>query len=440
VNWPQLLSSHRLGQKQDAHDQSRSAFEQDYDRIIFSHPFRRLQDKTQVHPLPVEDFVHTRLTHSLEVSSVGRSLGKKVGEQILKRHSDLGEKFSLFDFGAIVAAASLAHDLGNPPFGHAGEDAISDFFLQHPKGQSLKPFVSESEWADLTQFEGNAQGFRLLNQKQYGLKLTAATLGAFTKYPCPAFFPDRDKSKKSQKKFGYFESEKEMFESVANQLGLSRINNNSWRRHPLAFLVEAADDICYGIIDLEDGCRLGLVSIDEAVELMAAILKEQFNKEKANKIVGITEKLGVLRAMTINKLVEECAALFLDQEQNILSGRFDQALTDSIPSNDSLKAISKISVEKIYRARTVVEIEASGHAVLPGLLEEFVTTGQSLQGIKASRKYENLQLMLPEEIRWELSQQQSSTYSMLRLIVDFISGLTDRHALSLFRKIKGIAL
>ncbi|HEV8514386.1 MAG TPA: dGTPase, partial [Cyclobacteriaceae bacterium] len=200
------------------------------------------------------------------------------------------------------------------------------------------------------------------------------------------------------------------------------------------------DDICYGIIDLEDGCRLGLVSLDEAIELMAAILKEQFNREKANKIVGVTEKLGVLRAMTINKLVEECTTLFLDQEKNILEGKFDQALTDSIPSKDALKQISKISVEKIYRARTVVEIEASGHAVLPGLLEEFVTAGQSLQGVKASRKYENLQLMLPEEIRWELSQQQGSTYSMLRLIVDFISGLTDRHALSLYRKIKGIAL
>jgi dGTPase len=440
MNWPHLLSSHRLGQKQDAHDQSRSAFEQDYDRIIFSHPFRRLQDKTQVHPLPVEDFVHTRLTHSLEVSSVGRSLGKKVGEQILKRHPELNENFSLFDFGAIVAAASLAHDLGNPPFGHAGEDAISDFFLQHPKGQSLKPFVSESEWADLTQFEGNAQGFRLLNQKQYGLKLTAATLGAFTKYPCPAFFPERDKLKKSQKKFGYFESEKKIFENVAHQLGLTKVNGNSWTRHPLAFLVEAADDICYGIIDLEDGCRLGLVSIDEAVEMMAAILKEQFNKEKANKIVGITEKLGVLRAMTINKLVEECTALFLESEAAIMDGKFDQALTDSIPSKDALKSISKISIEKIYRARTVVEIEASGHAVLPGLLEEFVATGQSLQGVNASRKYLNLQLMLPEEIRWELAQHPDNTYAMLRLIVDFVSGLTDRHALSLFRKLKGFSI
>src|SRR6185295_13799148 len=188
VNWTTLLSANRPGQTSGLTESSRSAFEQDYDRIIFSHPFRRLQDKTQVHPLPEHDFVHTRLTHSLEVSSVGRSLGRIAGEAIIKKHPELTKDFSAFDFGAIVAAASLAHDLGNPPFGHAGEDAISDFFSQHPAGQSFKPFVSESEWTDLTKFEGNAQGFRLLNQKQYGLKLTAATLGAFTKYPCPAFF------------------------------------------------------------------------------------------------------------------------------------------------------------------------------------------------------------------------------------------------------------
>lgn len=439
MNWLQLLSSHRLGQKQDTPDQSRSAFEQDYDRIIFSHPFRRLQDKTQVHPLPVEDFVHTRLTHSLEVSSVGRSLGKKVGEQILKRHPELQKEFSLFDFGAIVAAAALAHDLGNPPFGHAGEEALSDFFVHHPKGQAYKPFVSESQWQDLTHFEGNAQGFRLLNRKQYGLKLTAATLGAFTKYPCPAHFSERDKSKKSQKKFGFFESEKEIFSEVAHQLGLIRQNENAWSRHPLAFLVEAADDICYSIIDLEDGCRLGLISLDDTISLIAEVLKDQFKKDKVDRLIGLNEKLGVLRALTINKLVEECTALFLAEEQNILEGKFDQAITDVIPSKDALNKISKISVEKIYRARTVVEIEASGHAVLPGLLEEFVEAGLSFHK-DASRKYKNLQLLLPEEIRWELKQTNDNTYQSLRLITDFVSGLTDRHALSLYGKIKGFRL
>ncbi len=189
MNWHNLLSFQRTGQKPTAGTApSRSAFEQDYDRIIFSHPFRRLQDKTQVHPLPEHDFVHTRLTHSLEVSSVGRSLGKRVGETILQRRPEEKDNFSLFDFGAIVAAASLAHDLGNPPFGHAGEDAISDFFVHHAKGKYFKDLVSEAAWNDLTKFEGNAQGFRILNKNQYGLKLTFATLGAFTKYPCPSLF------------------------------------------------------------------------------------------------------------------------------------------------------------------------------------------------------------------------------------------------------------
>jgi len=440
MNWQQLLSPQRLQSKTDLHDQSRSAFEQDYDRIIFSHPFRRLQDKTQVHPLPVEDFVHTRLTHSLEVSSVGRSLGKNVGEKIIERNPSLKENFSLFDFGAIVAAASLAHDLGNPPFGHAGEDAISDFFISHEKGKALKVFVNEREWEDLTHFEGNAQGFRLLNQKKYGLKLTTATLGAFTKYPCPSFFVERDKSKKSQKKFGFFNSELEVFTSVAEQLGLIKTNEGVWCRHPLTFLVEAADDVCYGIIDLEDGCRLGLVSYNEAEELMAAILKDQFKKEKVDKLVGLTEKLGVLRALTINKLVDECTSLFLDEEKNILEGKFDFALTDMISSKDALNAISKISREKIYRAKSVVEIEASGHAVLPGLLEEFVTLGQFLQKGKLSRKHENLFYLLPDEIQFELTQQKDNTYQMLRTVVDFVSGLTDRHALSLYRRVKGVSL
>ncbi|HYG03345.1 MAG TPA: dNTP triphosphohydrolase [Chryseosolibacter sp.] len=212
MNWKSLLSPARSGQSVKAiAEQTRSAFEQDFDRIIFSHPFRKLQDKTQVHPLPEHDFVHTRLTHSLEVSSVGRSLGRKVGEVILQRYPDLKSHHSSADFGAIVAAAALTHDIGNPPFGHAGENAISDFFSSSPIGNQYKAHVSEQEWADLCRFEGNAQGFRLLNKNQFGLKLTAATMGAFTKYPCAAHFPSRDTRKRSQKKFGFFSRKKMHF-------------------------------------------------------------------------------------------------------------------------------------------------------------------------------------------------------------------------------------
>jgi len=441
MNWNKLLSSQRTGQKPVINTEpSRSAFEQDYDRIIFSQPFRRLQDKTQVHPLPEQDFVHTRLTHSLEVSSVGRSLGKRVGEEILKRHPELNANFSLFDFGAIVAGASLAHDLGNPPFGHAGEDSISDFFLHHSEGQVYKSLVSEAEWSDLVKFEGNAQGFRILNKNQYGLKLTFATLGAFTKYPCPAFFPERNKSIRSQKKFGFFQSEKEVFKEVAHELELISSSDYVSCRHPLAYLVEAADDICYSIIDLEDGCSLGLVNYEDARNLFEGVLTK--NKSKLGKLphlISQQEKIGYLRALAIGDLMDECSSLFLDNEENILSGKFDQALADHCHSKNGLKEIIKVSVEKIYRARQVVEIEAAGHEVLPGLLEEFTKAGFYLMKGTPSRKYQNLQLLLPEEIRSSILQQPDNVYLMLRQIIDFISGLTDRNAITLFRKIKGVS-
>lgn len=454
MNWKTLLSTKRKGQKppQTLRDgalagaagsnteSSRSAFEQDYDRIIFSHPFRRLQDKTQVHPLPEHDFVHTRLTHSLEVSSVGRSLGKRAGEVILQRHPELRSDFSLFDIGAIVAAASLAHDLGNPPFGHAGEDAISDFFLHHPEGALFENKVSQSQWHDLIKFEGNAQGFRILNKEQYGLKLTYASLGAFTKYPCPAYFPERDKKKKSQKKFGFFESEKEIFEEVARDLELVQHEKISWCRHPLAFLVEAADDICYSIIDLEDGCRLGLISFQDTVELLSGILRDKLDRNKLSGNSDLNQKLGILRAMAIGELIEATTEIFLAHENKILDGSFDHALTELCDFQDSLRKISDASIEKIYHAKHVVEIEASGHQVLPGLLEEFTQTGVHLISRKISRKYGNLLLLLPPEMISLIQVKPDDTYHMLRCIIDFVSGLTDRHALSLYRKIKGISL
>ena len=440
MHWSSLLSSQRIGSAKATTGNFRSAFEQDYDRIIFSHPFRRLQDKTQVHPLPEHDFVHTRLTHSLEVSSVGRSLGKKVGEVVLDRHKDLSEH-TPFDFGAIVAAASLAHDLGNPPFGHSGEDGISDFFTHHPVGQSFQPLVSESEWADLIQFEGNAQGFRILNKNQYkGLHLTYATLGAFTKYPCPARFDGRDRKRKSQKKYGYFQTESGVFEEVANRLELNLMAPGVWCRHPLAFLVEAADDICYNVIDLEDGCRLGLVSFDDTVELLAGILKEGFDEAKLSLIPGQDEKIGVLRALAINKLIDECAGVFVENEADILTGKFDKALTDHCKSSAALEEISSISIEKIYRARHVVEIESAGYEVLPGLMEEFSRAGRAYQAGDASKKYQNLMRLVPLEVRAGIDQAGGSCYLMLRNMIDFVSGMTDRHAISTYRKIKGIAL
>ena len=434
MNWKTLLSIQGLREKQEPGASSRSAFERDYDRIIFSHPFRRLQDKTQVHPLPEHDFVHTRLTHSLEVSSVARSLGRSAGEKILERNKELSD-FTFFDFGAIAAAAALAHDLGNPPFGHAGEAALSDFFLHQPEGNALEEKVTKEEWKDLLSFEGNAQGFRILNKNQYGLKLTCATLGAFTKYPCASYFPARNNDKKSQKKFGFFQTEKEIFERLAAHLELPK-QGEAWARHPLAFLVEAADDICYSIIDLEDGCRLGLISFSETTELFAGVLKEKFDAQKLQRYTNLNEKLGVLRGTVIKQLIDEATTVFLDHERDILQGNFDEALTDVSPSKDALQEILKISFEKIYRTRQVVEIEASGHEALPCLVKEFIKAGFYLTGKNNSRKYENLSLLLPEDIRLNIVQNPTP-YLVIRHVMDFISSLTDRHALSLYRLIRG---
>jgi dGTPase len=439
LNWSQLLSAQRSNQKPGSTESSRSLFEQDYDRIIFSHPFRRLQDKTQVHPLPEHDFVHTRLTHSLEVSSVGRSLGKKVGEEIVQRHPELNSKLTSLDFGAVVAAGALAHDLGNPPFGHAGEEAISDFFRHHEFGKTLQAEVSEAQWADLINFEGNAQGFRIITRNQYGLKLTFATLGAFTKYPCQAHFPARDKKKKSQKKYGFFQSELEKFKEVAIATGLKQTAELCWQRHPLAFLVEAADDICYSIIDLEDGCRLGLVSFDDTVDLLAGILGNKLNREKLKSIPDLNEQLGVLRAMAIHSLTENCCQVFLDNESGILNGSFDTALTDAGTYASTLKEISEVSVQKIYRARPVMEIEAAGFEALPGLMDEFARAAFHLSRKNQPRKSATVARLMPAEVTQIITTTQD-TYSLLRIVTDLVSGLTDRHALSLFRKIKGISV
>lgn len=445
MDWQKLLSFQTVGQKQPKDSNARSAFERDFDRIIFSHPFRRLQDKTQVFPLPEQDFVHTRLTHSLEVSSVGRSLGKLVGEKVLQKHTDLQAHLSLFDFGAIVAAASLTHDLGNPPFGHTGESAISDFFLSHPQGQFFKDKVSQQQWADLTDFEGNAQGFRILNQPELGLKLTQASLAAFTKYPRGSNIPNQDSKRKSQKKYGFFQSEQELFTEIAEAIGLKRLSAPEaiWCRHPLAFLVEAADDICYHLIDLEDGCRLGLVSEETTIDLMSQIVGAQFKPKKLAAVEGKENRIGLLRAMSIGNLIKQCGQVFLENEKDILSGGFDRALTDLIESKNVLKEIIDLSVEKIYRAPVVIETEAAGFEVLAGLLEVFNRAAYRciFERDLFAKRDSTIVRLLPQVLQSKLQPDViEDAYSMLRITTDFVSGLTDRHAISLYRKIKGISI
>ncbi|MEQ8472933.1 MAG: deoxyguanosinetriphosphate triphosphohydrolase [Marinoscillum sp.] len=444
MNWIQLLSPRRFGDKTDitVTNDSRSRFEQDYDRLIFSHPFRKLQDKTQVFPLPEDDFVHTRLTHSLEVSSVGRSLGKAVGEKLLTRYPELSDAgYTFHDFGGIVAAASLAHDLGNPPFGHSGETAISSFFTDNEKGRIFQKIVDEKEWSDLISFEGNAQGFRILNDENNGgLKLTFAALGAFTKYPKSSFAP-KDNSRKSQKKYGYYRSNLEQFKIIAETMGLHTLGEEAWCRHPLTFLVEAADDICYNIIDLEDGCRLGLVSYEQTRDLMAAIIGDKYDEEKLERSDDVNQKLGLLRALAISELITECVELFLEKEASILSGDFDGALTDHIPCAEALGAISSLSVEKIYRSKQVLEREAGGFEVIGKLMESFCLASYTryFDEPHHTPRLQSVYRLLPAGIQSKLTNA-ASEYELLLGVMDFISSLTDSYAIKLYKTIYGFSL
>lgn len=447
MDWKKLLSSVQLGTDEKNYKSSqdgRSQFQRDFDRIVFSPAFRRLQDKTQVFPLPESDFVHTRLTHSLEVSVVGRSLGNLVGEKIISRHPELKNDFTQFHFGEIVAAACLAHDIGNPPFGHSGEESISEYF-KNGNGKKFKEVINdEKKWNDLTKFEGNAQGFRIITKLQNpkvvgGLRLTYATLAALTKYPKESLTNNNVDTSKIYRKFGFFQSEKEIFKSVSEHTELIRIDDKNyfWCRHPLSFLVEAADDICYRIMDLEDGYRLGLVTFNETEQLLKNLIRIELVSDYNQR--DDAEKIGYLRAKAISELVKELAEVFLEHESDILSAKLNDELISLIPAAKGLTEIEKLSVEKIYRHRTVVEREAAGYEVLGGLLDAFINSFNEWLDGNIKPKNRTLVNLLPKRILFNASSD-TEIYERLLMIIDFISGMTDSFAVSLFRKIKGISL
>src|SRR5210317_141742 len=376
MQWPDLLSLKRQGDHlkrlRKEQDPTRLGFEVDYDRILFSTPFRSLQDKTQVIPLSNTDFVHTRLTHSLEVSVVGRSLGRMVGKQLLERHPELGAAHGYLatDFGAIVAAAALAHDIGNPPFGHSGEKAIGTFFSQG-KGAEFATNLSLLQKQELLDFEGNANGFRILNATRAGvpggLRLSYATLGAFTKYPKKAL-PKKPSTHIADKKYGYFEGQEALFQDIAAELGLAK-RPEGYARHPLTFLVEAADDICYTIIDFEDGINLGLIPEEYALEYLIKLVKDTINREKYNKLRNTKDRVSYLRALAINTLINEAVSVFMANEDDILSGQFSKALLDKSKYEAQINDIIQLSISKIYQSEEVVNKEISGFEVISKLLK-----------------------------------------------------------------------
>lgn len=450
MNWLQLLSRKRLGSEASlVASTARTDFQRDFDRIVFSSSFRRMQDKTQIFPLSQIDYVRTRLTHSLETSSVGRSLGTLVGEQVIARHNLLG--FEASDFGDICAAACLAHDIGNPPFSHSGEDAIRHWASHAEYGRRRVETLQGNEREDFLNFEGNAQGFRILTRLQNrdnrgGLQLTCATLGAFTKYPRESWLGgDTPTGGVSTKKHGFCAADVELFQEVAETLSLIRRHplRAVWCRHPLAFLVEAADDICYRVVDIEDGFRLGHLNYQEVLDLFWPILRDPAQRQaRLDRIGGNKERVEFLRAKVINEVIQQTRDCFLDCEEGILAGHFDEPLLTQVPQRSELDRLLEVAQARIYCAPEVVEIETAGFEVMSELMERFIQVVDDLaeHGIEASAKSRMTSLLLPEQFIGPQRVPSPNSYTRLLRLADFVAGMTDSYAVSLYKKVTGISL
>ena len=442
MNWQQLISNKRLGQEvrhPERHD-DRSEFKRDYDRLIFSAPFRRMQNKTQVFPLPGSIFVHNRLTHSLEVASVGMSLGNDVARVLKQHHPELAG--TLFEeIGTIVSTACLAHDMGNPPFGHSGEKAIQAYFREGG-GQALQERISNEFWNDLTHFEGNANTFRLLTHRFHGRReggfvMTYSTLASIVKYPHSSLCAGK------KGKFGFFCFEEEYFRRIADELGMIRLSADGeplrYARHPLVYLVEAADDICYEIMDIEDAHKLRILSFDETMKLLLGFFDEAHQQKIMQRITdeGITdnnEKVVYMRACAIGLLESECARTFVENEQAILDGEFVGSLIDHVSPlvRDAYRHCTNVSFERIYNSKPVLDVELSGYKIMETLMETLTEAAVSPE------KFHSEQLRKRFSNQYDINSNDFETRIMA--VIDFISGMTDIFALDIYQKIQGISL
>ncbi len=446
MDWRRLLTTKRYQpavQTSLFRSNDRSQFQRDYDRLVFSSPFRRLQNKTQVFPLPGSIFVHNRLTHSLEVASVGRSLGVKAANFVREHHKDLSSYGMLDEMGTIVSSACLAHDLGNPPFGHSGEEAISSFFSEG-EGRAFQKDVSKEEWADLCHFEGNANAFRLLThsfngRRPGGYAMTYTTLASIVKYPYESL-----NAKMNGFKYGFFQSEKDIYREVAEDLGIVKLpaEHLKYARFPLVYLVEAADDICYEIMDIEDSHKLKILSYDEAESLFLAYYDKDANREELKVIENMfkivtdkNERIAFLRAGIINKLIDACAEVWIQHYDEIMEGAFQESLIDQLDGSvgSAYKRCVDVAYGKIYNANIVTQIQIAGFKILRTLLREYTEALLNRDSFFSK----NLLSLMPEQY---VVDKDAPIYEKLQTVVDYVSGMTDSYALNLYRKIEGIEL
>ncbi|MDE5594390.1 MAG: dNTP triphosphohydrolase [Muribaculaceae bacterium] len=441
MEWSQLINDKRFG-LEHYHDPKKSKirtdFRRDYDRLVFSSPFRRLQNKTQVFPLPGSIFVHNRLTHSIEVACVGKSMADEIAIVLGERYSDKPWNSLFQHIGDIVAAACLAHDLGNPPFGHSGEKAISTFFSEGD-GRHLREKLTDKEWSDLINFEGNANAFRLLThsfkgRRDGGFAMTYSTLASIVKYPF-------ESSLSTKGKFGFFTSEKDDFVKVAEELGMLRLEapdgKVKYARHPLVYIVEAADDICYEIMDIEDAHKLKILGTEEVIELLSGYFPDEERahmQEVMNRVDDPNEKIAYLRSCVIGVLVKRCAEMFIANEDKILSGTFKGSLLGNLHSieGDAYRRCNSLSWDKIYRASDVVDIELAGNRIITFLLEKLI-------GAVVHPELNYSRLLLSKVPR-QYDVEAPTLFGKIQAVLDHVSAMTDVYALDLFRKLNGLSL
>lgn len=437
MNWERLICDTRLGLEhyKDGKSGVRSDFERDYDRLIFSSPFRRLQNKTQVFPLPGSIFVHNRLTHSLEVSCVGRSLANEIAIRLHERHLDKPWRDKLWNMGEIVAAACLAHDLGNPPFGHSGEKTIGEFFSSG-NGKVFKDRLTPQQWADLTHFEGNANSFRTLvhqfkGRRPGGFAMTYSTLASIVKYP----YSSSHAGEKG--KFGFFTTERETFEKIANELGMIKLEEERYCRHPLVYMVEAADDICYQVMDIEDGHKLKLLSTEETIDLLTSLFddeRKEHMREVMENVADPNEKIVYLRSCVVGLLVQECAKTFVEHEDEIMEGRFNGSLIDNISPRpkDGYKRCSDLAFKKLYRAGYVVDVDLAGIRIINLLLDKLTQA--------VLHPETNYSQLLLNKFPQQYDVHATTLFEKIQGVLDHISAMTDVYALNLYRQLDGISL
>lgn len=459
--WKSLLSPKPSWSHTKALDKkeiARSAFHKDYDRLIFSQSFRQLNQKTQVHPLTHQMGIHTRLTHSLEVSCIGRSLGMLSAEKLGK---SLPNSVTIADVGVIVQAACLAHDIGNPPFGHAGEYAIRDWFFQ-PNQKPLLAKMTPAQQLDLLGYEGNAQGFRLLTRNEHhpdmgGMRLTAATLGAFMKYPWIAMSVNNplnspEKTTKTNlkndnltaltiKKYGCFISEANYLHDLGDQLGMVK-DGDGFRRHPLAYLLEAADDICYALIDLEDGIMLGLVSYEQVEPLLIDLIGKQLGTPPEIKSdAPISQKLAALRGRAMKRLVDQVTDAFVDNQSALLHGELQGSLFEHCPATvrDNIHFAKRLARDKIFNHPNKVRMELMANHCLHTLLDAFMPLALVGTDTEAIARFEQQRLLtlLNAHLSQYNRQLTLDVYDNALCILDMITGMNDHEAYHLAQELKG---